>query len=315
MKVKKRLLLSFVALLFCFQSAAEVHAQDSYVGLWNFDEADLSASAGEDMEYLDDTGDIAEFGTTESLAIPGINGEIANVLKLPKLTPEQGLKIILPEASNGEGDLVNNWTAIMDIYYPLTSSGKKRALIEIVSDEWVAGAGDAEFYVSANNGIGTAGFEVGTLTPGEWHRVVMVMNVEGASEGLGTGKLYIDGDYVGGTAVPADALDGRWSLDTAFELSVALFQDDNNESEEVIVSSVQLRFDSLNAGQIGALGGPQAAGVPKELPDVPSFVTEWIPSAAYANADTGLGVVIDSGDTVIGGGSFSLIFEWKCCCK
>ena len=306
MKVKKRLLLSFVALLFCFQSAAEVHAQDSYVGLWNFDEADLSASAGEDMEYLDDTGDIAEFGTTESLAIPGINGEIANVLKLPKLTPEQGLKIILPEASNGEGDLVNNWTAIMDIYYPLTSSGKKRALIEIVSDEWVAGAGDAEFYVSANNGIGTAGFEVGTLTPGEWHRVVMVMNVEGASEGLGTGKLYIDGDYVGGTAVPADALDGRWSLDTAFELSVALFQDDNNESEEVIVSSVQLRFDSLNAGQIGALGGPQAAGVPKELPDVPSFVTEWIPSAAYANADTGLGVVIDSGDTVIGGGSFSL---------
>ena len=306
MKAKKRLILSFAALLFCLLGTGESRAQDSYVGLWNFDEADLSASSGEDMEYIGDTGDVAEFGTTESFAIPAINGEIANVLKLPKLTPEQGLKVILPEASNGEGDLVNNWTAIMDIYYPVTSSGKKRALIEIVSDEWVAGAADAEFYVSANNGIGTAGFEVGTLTPGEWHRVVMVMNVEGASEGLGSGKLYINGNYAGGTAVPADALDGRWSLDTMFELSVALFQDDNNESEEVIVNSVQILFESLNAGQIGALGGAQAAGVPKELPDVPSFVTEWIPSAAYANADTDLGVVIDSGDTVIGGDSFSL---------
>ena len=306
MKAKKRLSLSFVALMLCLLCAGEARAQDSYVGLWNFDGADLSSSAGEDMEYLDDTGDVAEFGTTESFAIPAINGEIANVLKLPKLGPEQGLKVILPEASNGDGDLINNWTAIMDIYYPLTSSGKKRALIEIVSDEWVAGAGDAEFYVSANNSIGTAGFEVGTLTPGEWHRVVMVMNVEGASDGLGTGKLYIDGNYAGGTAVPADALDGRWSLDTAFELSVALFQDDNNESEEVIVNSIQIRFDSLNAGQIGALGGAQASGVPKELPDVPSFVTEWNPSAAYANADTSLGVVIDSGDTVIGGDSFSL---------
>ena len=122
MKAKKRLSLSFVALMLCLLCAGEARAQDSYVGLWNFDGADLSASAGEDMEYLDDTGDVAEFGTTESFAIPAINGEIANVLKLPKLGPEQGLKVILPEASNGDGDLINNWTAIMDIYYPLTLS-------------------------------------------------------------------------------------------------------------------------------------------------------------------------------------------------
>ncbi len=306
MKVKKRLLLSFVSLLFCLLGATEVRAQD-YVGLWNFDEGNLSSSSGEDMEYLDDTGDIAEFGTTESFGVPAINGEIANVLKLPKLTPEQGLLINLPEGeSNGGGDLVNNWTAIMDIYHPATSSGKKRALIEIVTGEWVAGADDAEFYVSANNAIGTAGFEVGTLTPGEWHRVAIVMNVEGASEGLGFGRVYIDGNYAGGTAVPADSLDGRWSLDTLFNLTLSLFQDDNNESEEVVVNSVQLRFEALNAGQIGALGGAQAAGVPKKLPDVPSFVTGWTPSAAYANADTVLGVVVDSGDTDIGKNSFSL---------
>ncbi len=290
----------FGAALFVLLSQSSLLAQDAHVSLWNFDGGDLSAAAGSDMEYIDDTGDVVAFGTTEALGLPAINGEVANVIQIPKLLPEQGLRAPLPEDSNGLGDLVNNWTAIMDLYYPLTSAGKKRALIEIITGQWIAGADDAEFYVTANNGVGSAGaFEAGSLTPGEWHRLAIVMKIEDADLGEGWGKIYIDGEFVGGTAVPADSLDGRWSLDTMFQLYVDLFVDDNNESEEVFVNSVQFRFESLNAGQILALGGAAAAGVPEDLPAVPSFVEQWTPTGKYAKSGTVLGAVINPGDTTI----------------
>ena len=163
--------------LFALLSQSSLLAQDAHVSLWNFDSGDLSATAGSDMEYMDDTGDLVEFGTTEALGLPAINGEVANVIKIPKLTPEQGLTAPLPEDSNGEGDLVNNWTAIMDLYYPTGSSGKKRSLIDVVTAEWVAGAADAEFYVSAANAVGTSGLDFGNVTPGEWHRIAIVVNI------------------------------------------------------------------------------------------------------------------------------------------
>ena len=87
---------------------------------------------------------------------------------------------------------------------------------------------------------------------------------------------------------------------------MTFFNDDNNESEEVFVSSIQLRFETLNSGQILALGGAAAAGVPEELPPVPSFVDEWTPSGKYAKADTALSAVINPGDTTISNASISL---------
>ena len=289
------------AVLFALLSHSSLLAQDAHVSLWNFDSGDLSATAGSDMEYMEDTGDLVAFGTTEALGLPAVGGEVANVIQIPKLATGQGLLAPLPEDSNGEGDLVNNWTAIMDVYYPVGSSGKKRGLIDVVTAEWVAGAADAEFYVSAANAVGTSGLDFGNVTPGEWHRIAIAINMEGL-----WGKVYIDGQHAGSLTAPEDSLDGRWSLDTAFEQFVTFFNDDNNESEEVFVSSIQLRFETLNSGQILALGGAAAAGVPEELPPVPSFVDQWTPSGKYAKADTALSVVINSGDTTISNTSISL---------
>ncbi|MBO08963.1 MAG: hypothetical protein CL478_11980, partial [Acidobacteria bacterium] len=288
------------AVLITLLSQSSLLAQ-AHVSLWNFDSGDLSATAGSDLEYIEDTGDLVEFGTTEALGISAINGEVANVIKLPKLTMDQGLRAPLPEDSNGGGFVVNNWTAIMDLYYPAGSAGKKRALMELATPEMLPGAADAEFYVSAGNAIGTAGQESGSLTSDAWHRIAIVMNVEGL-----WGKIYIDGQQVGSVTVPEGKLDDRWSLDTMFELYVDLFVDDNNESEEVFVNSIQIRFESLNAGQILALGGAAAAGVPEDLPPVPSFVDQWSPSGKYAKADDVLGAAINPGDTTVGNDSISL---------
>ena len=70
-------------------------AQDAFVATWNFGEGDLSSSAAEDMEYMEDgevsTADLVQFGATDALGISAINEEIAKVIKIGKLDPDQGL--------------------------------------------------------------------------------------------------------------------------------------------------------------------------------------------------------------------------------
>ena len=91
---KQPIITTFVgAVLFALLSQSSILAQN--VSLWNFDSGDLSATAGLDMEYMEDTGDLVTFGTTEALGLPAIGGEVANVIQIPKLAPEQGLSCLL----------------------------------------------------------------------------------------------------------------------------------------------------------------------------------------------------------------------------
>ena len=89
-----------------------------------------------------------------------------------------------------------------------------------------------------------------------------------------------------------------------------LFNDDNNESEEIFVNSIQIRYEPLNSGQVLALGTATAGGIPKKLPPVPSFVEQWVPGDVYANADTELSVTLNAGDTAITNDSISPEPEW-----
>ena len=303
--IKKTIVGLVNSFLLLFAGTVGGQAQDAFVATWNFGEGDLSALHGEDMEYMEDgevsTADLVQFGATDALGISPIKEEIANVIKIGKLDPDQGLIAPLTEDSNGGGDTINNWTAVMDVLIPSGSAGKKQSLIELVSDEFVAGAADAEFYIGANNGIGAVGLEYGSLTPEKWHRIVIVVNIEEL-----WANFYIDGIKVGEVTFPDDSLDGRWSLDTLFDMKMTLFNDDNNESEEIFVNSIQIRYEPLNSGQVLALGTATAAGIPKKLPPVPSFVEQWVPGDVYANADTELSVTLNAGDTAITNDSISL---------
>ena len=64
-----------------------VSLQAEITGQWDF-ESDLSATVGNDMEYYDDvdgpTEQKTKFGTTADFGIPDINGQPANVMKMPK---------------------------------------------------------------------------------------------------------------------------------------------------------------------------------------------------------------------------------------
>jgi len=104
-------------------------------GQWDF-ENDLSATVGNDLEYYDDvdgpTEQETKFGTTATFGIPGIDGAVASVMKTAKNSSYTMGYLIRPDLpGNGGGDLVNQWSLVMDLLYPVESSGKARAILQI----------------------------------------------------------------------------------------------------------------------------------------------------------------------------------------
>ena len=77
------------------------------------------------------------------------------------------------------------------------------------------------------------------------------------------------------------------------------FGDNDDETESGVLNSLQIHDVPLSRGQIVALGGPQATGLPQVLPDVPSSVEVWIPAGAFARANTPVGAVINTGSSTI----------------
>src|SRR3989442_5905089 len=107
-------------------------ANGATTGQWDFNDGNLAATIGIDLEYRDaDTLAGTQFGTTTALGIPNINGEVAMVMKFPKTTtPSGGYAFYSGAAANGGGSLLNQYTILMDVYFPSASSGKNRAILQ-----------------------------------------------------------------------------------------------------------------------------------------------------------------------------------------
>ena len=283
--------------------AAFTGRAQNFVAQWDFTNGNLNATVGDPLAFLGDTSSGTQFGTTTSLGISDINGVAANVMGFPKTTPDQGYLMPVPGPNPSFGVGANDWTLIMDILIPSASVGNKIALLEIIDSSLVssAGADDAEFYFEGG-GLSYNGNPNGAISGDQWHRIAMV------SENSNGQKIlkYIDGIKVGeqGNGGPEE-IDGKWALDS-LSGTARLFNDDNDQTEAGFVSSIQLRDVALSPGQLFAIGGATADGIPQELPTVPSFPEEWIPAADFANRDADLGLVINSGDTTIDNGSIVL---------
>ena len=208
-------------------------------GQWDFN-ADYSPTIGQEMYPLDpDTGAATAFGTTTSFGIPNIAGAEARVMRFPK-TPIDfgGYRVPSGAAPNGGGFAVNQYTIIMDVLFPAASSSKRRALID--TDY----AQDAEFFVQANNGIGSGTVSDGTIQPDTWHRIVFAVDLAATPSVL---DKYIDGVKVGTQSLGA--------LDSihAFYDTLYLIRDDNDETELGYINSLQIRDEKLSDGLIAAL--------------------------------------------------------------
>lgn len=272
------------------------------VGQWDFDDVAnrLKATVGGDLVYADGVAGATSlgtsFGTASSFGIPNIGGQDVVVMKFPAATnAAMGINMPVNAAASGGGSLVNEYTLIMDILFPLASDGKVRGLVE--ADGRVLNA-DAEFKVNGANAIGGASF-AGNLSANQWHRVGFVMT--GANI-----RKYIDGVEVG---TEAATIDSRFALSPAGVAT--LFTDDNGESQAGYVSSIQLRNTALTLGQMLALGGAVSTGIPQALPPVPAFIETRVPGAGAVNvaATTQIHVVLNIGDSTVPEASVQLLLD------
>lgn len=270
-------------------------------GQWDFDGGNLNATVGSPMTYLGGAAGVTQFGTTASFGIPDIGGASAQIMKFSSLQRPNGYGMPTPSAANGGGSLVNDYTLLLDVFYPASSSGLIRPLIQ--TDDGILTA-DADLIIGAGNGIGTtSGPFFGAILPNTWHRVAIV--VHGSAQQI---RFYIDGAEVGSTGI-AEPFDSVYALTPSGPSEI--LNNNTTNSTPGYVNSIQIRDVALTSGQVQALGVASADGIPQVIPSVPSFLLSRTPGidATGVGPKPKITVVVDQGDTTISAGSFQLFLD------
>lgn len=239
------------------------------IGQWDFDSGNLVKTAGADLGdlmYFDGPGGATEmgtaFGSTASFGIPSINGTNALVMKFPKCTSAMGYLMPTPTTGNGTNDFfnVNNYTLVMDLLFTGDAVTSWRALLQISPFN----GDDGDLFINGGGGIGISGNYPGQILSNTWHRVGFVFDLTNAVL-----RKYIDGTFVGSQGYTGQ--DGRFSL-PPFS-NVLLFTDNDDETAEGYVNSIQLRDWPLSNSDMIALGSPSAAGIPIQIPVMDLTIT------------------------------------------
>lgn len=289
----------FAAMAFA-ASALPVVAQPA--GLWNFD-TDLSATVGSALTYADSaTTSGTTFGTTTTLGVSDIGGTPANVMAFPASGANGGYRMPVTVAGNGGGSFVNNYTVIMDVLYGSDADSHQRALLETDLGQ-VSASGGAEFYVDASNKVGGDGGTFGSIATNTWYRIGMV--VDGSNN---KATIYLNGVEQGSFAV--GGIEGRYALNPSGSATpyAEFFKDKNGASTNGYVASVQFRDVALSPGQMQALGGPVATGIPQVIPPVAPYFRSRTPgpNATDVVPNPTISAVLDQGDHTITPGSVKL---------
>lgn len=125
--IQQRCLQAFGTMALATGLASSANA--AVTGQWDF-KGSLSATIGQDLIAVDSaTSAGTVFGTTTSFGIATVGGTATNVMKFPAgVESYSGYWALVGASANDNGSFVNQYTVIMDVLYPATSSGKVRAL-------------------------------------------------------------------------------------------------------------------------------------------------------------------------------------------
>jgi hypothetical protein len=210
------------------------------------------AAANGDFDPPFDIEEETIFGLASELGVDLPDGD-AGVMYFPACDQYMGYSMYSGLEENGGGIYVNQYTIIMDLYYP-ADSATWRSLYS--TNECAANDGD--LYIRPDGGLGISGQYAGTVSTDTWHRVAWTvdMTVDGAEL-----NKYIDGVLVGTQAL--DGIDGRWTLYTASQgYPTLLFTDDSSDTAPGYCAAVQIRDGAATPDEVEALGGVSAAGIP-----------------------------------------------------
>lgn len=159
---------------------------------------------------------------------------------------------------NGEEN-VNQWSLVVD--FKFSESGNNNWKCFFQTDP--SNSNDGDCFINEDNAIGVA--ETGysnapdnsslefACEPGEWYRLVAVIDNNNRFDLYINGKLVLDGK--------PQEIDGRFSLEEA----LLLFADENGEDNTIDVSLVQLYDKALSSEEVAVLQGPGGEKPPKKL--------------------------------------------------
>ena len=219
-------------------------------GYWNFN-GSLKATIGENLEWAWEQGD-ATFGTTETFEIPGIQGNSANVLKFPdsdEFSDFSGMEVYHGAELDEDNWLFNEYSIIVDILYPETSSTDIRAIVSNAPVE------QASIIINGEGKIGGTSFH-GEILANTWYRVVIV--VSHASKKI---MYYLDGQKVGHESIGGlvDG-EGEHSLADFFYLFTT-----SGLSKGGYISSLQFHNEALSDTVINDLGSTTKLYEPEDI--------------------------------------------------
>ncbi len=239
-------------------------------GQWDFEAQSLVATIGTDLATRPDT----EFVTLFESEV--LNDGTANVMHFAYPggagnTPALGY--ILPHGvlPNGGGEKANQYTIIMDLMFP-SSSSTWRSLLQVGTNN----SSDGDIFLNGASGLGISGQYQGNVTPDVFHRVAITVDLTKRELGK-----YIDGVNV--VTVPVGSspgtglfqylsatdglVDKRWALDPI----ALLFADEDGEIANGFVNSIQTRPVVLTPTEIASLGKATAGGIPVVIPSRPTL--------------------------------------------
>jgi autotransporter-associated beta strand protein/YVTN family beta-propeller protein len=223
-------------------------------GQWDFERGDLRATVGADLEYTGNTADQTSF------PLLNVAGRTAQVMAFGSNSVGQGFYVRHGGRPNGGGHFVNQYTLLMDVMFPSSSTGQWRALFQ--SSPFNDAGNDAEFFVGNSgalpsaNGIGAETQFNGTLAANTWYRIAFAVDLT-APAGQQLAK-YVNGVNVGNQSL-SGGVDGRFALGP----TAMLFTSGNiGFSQPGFVNSIQFVNGWMSPAAIAALGAPTTAGLP-----------------------------------------------------
>jgi hypothetical protein len=233
-------------------------------GVWNFDQGDLTRSAGVGLlEFADGevTEGLTSFETTDGAAVPHINGQPAKYMRVPAFAAgANGYNLTMPTVPVGNEGYLNRYTMIWDVLVPGDVNWTP------LFNTNPGNANDADFYVSDAGalGIGALGYSAnGVIEPTVWRRVAFAAN-------LVSGRVTY---YVNGLPVRVrtggSLAEGRFALysDKDAGPDLRLFNEPTgNYTHELLVNSFGFISRTMADEEILALGGPAAAGISLPVP-------------------------------------------------
>jgi hypothetical protein len=261
------------------ESTIKVQNYTSYE--WRFLNGDLAADLGGGaMSYYTDPAGTT-FGTTDGGTVPHINGNPAKYMHVPAFTlDDQGYHLTFSNSypNVGAEPYINRYTLLMDVMVP--SPWSITYLVPFFNNDPYNFDDDADFYLYGDGSIGIGTYSApGTVTSNTWFRLAFIADL-----GANTLRWYVNGTNVGSRT--ADGLGGRWSVYSNQELGpdLLLFNEPlGTYTHDLYVSSVAFVDRALAAGEIAALGAPNANGI---------LVTSFAPAPTLTSQRSGSGVVI-----------------------